>query len=307
MFALVTMLMLGAWAEIARPGWWLVREPDRAGRGGAEPATAGPGVSSPGRPGAAPPTGPNAGAAPPAGRTAGARPWVGVNSGAGDAPEAAADIGAATAGAAGQEPRGHDGHDVTGPLHGRSAAYLIVWNAASRVEVRVADLPGLLYRVGTPADSGLAPLVTGSAGRVRVRLRPTGADGPDKVTILLNQAVRWDIRLPAGAGEQHLDLSRGRIARLELGAAGLIDLHLPQPAGTVPVTLTDGAGSVEIAVPGTTPVRIRLRGGAGAVTTPWASSNGTPRGAVLTPPGWAESNDRYAVDARADVGALTLQ
>jgi hypothetical protein len=227
-----------------------------------------------------------------------------VNSEAGDAPEAAADIGAATAGAAGQ---GALSQELTGSLHGRTGAYLTVSDAASRVEVRVADLPGLLYRVSTPADSGLAPRVTGSPRRVRVGLRPTGADGPDDVTIVLNRAVRWDIRLPAGAGEQHLDLARGRIARLELGAAGLIDLRLPRPAGTVPVTLTDGAGSVEIAAPRPTPVRIHLRDGAGPVTTPWASSNGTPRGAVLTPPGWAASPDRYAVDARAEVGALTLR
>ena len=247
MFALVTMLVLGAWAELVRPGWWLVREPDAAGRGGAEPATAG---------------------------------------------------------AARQHARGHE---LTGPLHGRIRAYLTVGTAASRVEVRIADLPGLLYRVSTPAGSGLAPRVTGSAGRVRVGLRPTGTDGPDNVTIVLNRAVRWDIRLPAGAGEQHLDLARGRIVRLELGAAGLIDLRLPRPAGTVPVTLTDGAGSVEITAPRETPVRVLLRGGVGTVTAPWASSNDTPRGAVLTPPGWQASSDRYAVDARAELGTLALR
>jgi hypothetical protein len=199
------------------------------------------------------------------------------------------------------------GHELTGSLHGRTGGYLTVLDAASRVEVFVADLPGLLYRVSTPADSGLAPHVTGPAGFVRLGLRPTGADGADNVTIVLNRAVRWDIRLPAGAGEQHLDLAQGRIARLELGAAGLIDLRLPHPAGTVPVTLTDGAGSVEIAAPPATPVRVRLRGGAGTVSTSSASSAGPPRGAVLTPPGWTASSDRYTVDARASLGALTLR
>jgi hypothetical protein len=270
-FALVTMLALGAWAHLVRPGWWLVREPDGARRGGAEPATAGPGVPSPG--------------GPPPGLNAGAGPWVGVHSRAADAGP----------------------HELTGSVSGRTLASLTVRDAASRVEVRMADLSGLLYRVSTPADSGLAPRVTASAGRVRVALRPTGADGPDNLTIVLNRAVRWDIRLPAGAGEQHLDLAQGRISRLELGAAGLIDLRLPPPTGPVPVTLTDGAGSVEIAAARTTPVRIQLRGGAGTVTTSWTTSNGTPQGTVLTPPGWAASSDRYAVDARAAVGALTLR
>ncbi|HEV7962018.1 MAG TPA: hypothetical protein VGP57_05710 [Actinoplanes sp.] len=270
-FALVTMLALGAWAQLARPGWWLVREPDGPGHGAAQSATAGPRFPSPD----GPLPGPNAGSV----------PWVGVNSRAADAGR----------------------HELTGSLNGRTWASLTVRDAASRVEVRMADLPGLLYRVSTPADSGLAARVTGSAGRVRVGLRPTDADGPDNVTIVLSRAVRWDIRLAAGAGEQHLDLAQGRITRLELGAAGLIDLRLPPPTGTVPVTLTDGAGSVEIAAPHTAPVRIRLRGGAGTVTTSWTSSTGTPRGAVLTSRAWAGSSDRYAVDARAAVGALTLR
>src|SRR5688572_3819041 len=107
-------------------------------------------------------------------------------------------------------------HVLAGALHGRTGAFLIVRDAASRVEVRLADLPGLLYRISTPADSGLAPWVTGTQGRVRIVLRPTGADGPDTVTILLNRAVRWDIRLPAGAGEQRLDLAAGRVTRIDL-------------------------------------------------------------------------------------------
>jgi len=199
------------------------------------------------------------------------------------------------------------GQELAGSLHGRTGAYLTVGDAASLVEVRVADLPGLLYRITTPAESGLAPRVTGPAGRVRVGLRPTGADGPDAVTIELNRVVRWDIRLPAGAGEQHLDLAGGRIARLELGSAGLIDVRLPRPRGTVPVTLTDGTGTVEIAAPAATPVRVRLRAGAGKVSTRWTANDGSPPGTVLASAGWTAARDRYALDARAAVGALSLR
>ena len=198
------------------------------------------------------------------------------------------------------------GHELAGALHGRTGAHLTLGDAASRVEVRVADLPGLLYRITTPVESGLAPRVTGQFGWVRVGLRPTGADGPDNVTIELNRVVRWDIRLPAGAGEQHLDLDGGRIARLELGAAGLVDVRLPRPAGTVPVTLTDGAGTVEITAPRATPVRVRFRGGAGPVSTGWTANDGNPPGTVLTSPGWTAAPNRYAVDARANIGALTV-
>lgn len=194
---------------------------------------------------------------------------------------------------------------LAGSLHGRTGAYLLLPDAASRVEVRLARMPGLLYRISTPADSGLAPRVTGAPGRVRLRLRPTGDDGPDTVTILLNRAVRWDIRLPAGAGEQRLDLTAGAVARVDVGASGLIDVRLPPPVGTVPVSLVGGAGTATLTAPG--PARLVLREGAGAVTTPWGSTNGSPAGAILTAPGWTGATDRYTVHVRAGVGTLTIR
>jgi hypothetical protein len=197
------------------------------------------------------------------------------------------------------------GRVLAGSLQGRTGAYLVVRDAASRVEIRLARMPGLLYRISTPADSGLAPRVTGGEGRVRVGLRPTGDHGPDTVTILLNRAVRWDIRLPAGAGEQRLDLAGGEVARVDLGASGLIDIRLPPPDGTVPVSLTGGVGTATVTGDG--PTRLTLHEGAGAVTTPWASTNGSPRGAVLTAPGWPDTTDRYTLDAHSGIGTLTLR
>jgi hypothetical protein len=196
---------------------------------------------------------------------------------------------------------------VAGSLHGRTGAFLLVRDAASRVDVRLADLPGLLYRVSTPVDSGLAPRVSGLPGRVRLGFAPTGADGPDTVTIVLNRAVRWDIRLPAGAGEQRLDLAEGRVTRIDVGSSGLVDLRLPAPAGTVPVTFTGGVGSIAMAGPHPVPMRIRLREGAGAVVTPWTANNGTPAGAVLLSPDWTGARDRYSVHARAGLGTLTVR
>ena len=196
---------------------------------------------------------------------------------------------------------------LAGSLHGRTGAYLTVRDAASRVEVRLADLPGLLYRISTPANSGLTPQVSGPSGRVRLGLRATGDDGPDTVRILLNRAVRWDIRLPAGAGEQRLDLSAGRVERVDLGASGLIDLQLPQPVGTVPLVLRGGAGTVTMAGPPTAPMRISLREGAGSVVTHWTSTNGMAAGAILTDPAWPAAADRYSVYARDGLGSLTIR
>ncbi|MGX6601088.1 hypothetical protein ACWKSP_02975 [Micromonosporaceae bacterium Da 78-11] len=180
-------------------------------------------------------------------------------------------------------------------------------DAASRVEVVLASMPGLLYRISTPADSGLTPRVSGVGGRIRASLRPSGGDGPDEVRIVLNRAVRWDIRLPAGAGEQQLNLTGGRISRVDLGASGLVEMRLPAPAGTVPVTFTAGVGSVVMTAAPNAPLRIQLDAGAGAVVTPWAVSAATDPGSILVTPAWRTARDRYAIVARGGLGSFTLR
>jgi hypothetical protein len=198
-------------------------------------------------------------------------------------------------------------HVAAGPLRGRTGAYLTVRDAASRVEIRLADLPGLLYRVSTPAEAGLAPQVSGPAGHPKVRLRPTGGDGQDTVTILLNRTVRWAIRVPAGAGEQHLDLRDGRLARIDLGAGGLVDVRLPPARRTVPVTLAGPVGSLVLAAPAGTPVRFRLAGGAGRVAVPWTGRWAAGPGDTVTAPDWGAAADRYAVTARQPITTLTAR
>ncbi|MEV6349419.1 hypothetical protein [Actinoplanes sp. NPDC051851] len=194
-----------------------------------------------------------------------------------------------------------------GPLLDRTAGRLTVGDAASRVRVQLATLPGLMYRISTAAESGVEPVVSARAGRVTVRLRATGSDGLDELRIVLNREVRWDIRLPAGAGEQQLNLRGGRVSRVELGGSGLVEMWLPDPAGTVPVTFAGGAGSVLLAAEGRAPFRIRLDRGAGSVETPWTVNNGTAAGRILREPGWARAADRYAVRARGGLGTLLLR
>ncbi len=198
-------------------------------------------------------------------------------------------------------------HVVTGVLQDRTIARLVVPDAASRVQVVLANIPGLLYRISTPAGSGLTPRVTRRGAVVRAGLAPTGQDGPDEVRIVLNRGVRWDIRLPAGAGEQSLDLARGRLTRLDVGASGLVELRLPRPYGTVPVTLTGGIGTLSVIAPQGAPVRLHLAGGAGSALTPWTADEELPPATTLAPAIWLTARDRYAVRAKAGIGILSLR
>lgn len=197
-------------------------------------------------------------------------------------------------------------HVATGALGARTGAYLTVRDAASRVRVELASMPGLLYRISTPADSGLAPRVSGRSGRFQAALLRTGKDGPDEVSIVLNRDVRWDLAFPAGAGEQRLDLRRGRVSRVEVGPSGLVEMRLPPAAGTVPVTLASGVGSVVLAAGPATPMRIQLDEGAGVTDTPWTGGAPAAAGSVLQTPGWPASRDRYAIHAHAGIGAMTV-
>ena len=195
-------------------------------------------------------------------------------------------------------PAGATERVLAGALRGRTGATLLIADAASRVEIRVAEMPGLLYRIATPADSALSPRISRRRGLHRLDFVETGRSGPSTVRIVLNRAVAWDLRIPVGAGEQQLDLSDGRVTRLDLGAAGLIELRLPPPTGTVPVILRNGAGTLELTSPRAVAMRLTLHSGARAVRTPWRDT--------LVSPTWPTARDRYAVNIRAETGTVTV-
>jgi hypothetical protein len=193
-------------------------------------------------------------------------------------------------------------------LHGLSTAWLTLGDPAARVNLRVTDLPGLLYRVSTPAGSGLAPSVTGGDGTVRLWLRVTGDDGPDRVDVLLNRGVRWRIRLVAGAGEQHLDLRAARLDALDIGAGvGLVRVRLPAPRGTVAIRVIGTVGRLDLLLSRVVPLRVHAGGGAAAVSLPGTDRVDVPPDWRWAAIGWTNAVDRYRVDARAPLGALRVR
>jgi hypothetical protein len=194
-------------------------------------------------------------------------------------------------------------HVAAAALLGRSGGYLTVRDAASRIRVELATLPGLLYRISTPPGSGLAPRVTGAHGRLVASLLPTGGDGPDEVRIVLNRDVRWQIDLPAGAGEQQLDLRRGRVSRIDLGGSGLVELRLPRPDRLVPITLREGVGGVLVTAEPGTPMRVRLDQGAGS----WLGGAPAAPGTVWQVGGWPAALAGYGIRARSSVGAFSFR
>jgi hypothetical protein len=194
-------------------------------------------------------------------------------------------------------------HVIAGALLGRTGGHLTVRDAASRVQVVLATLPGLLYRITTPAGSGLTPRVTGAGGRLVASLLPVAGDGPDEVRIVLNREVRWQISLPAGAGEQQLDLRRGRVSRVDLGASGLLEMRLPAPDASVPITLGGPVGSVLVIADADAPMRVQLDQGAGS----WQGGASAPPGTIWQARGRPAAPFRYGIRARSAVGAFMVR
>jgi hypothetical protein len=202
---------------------------------------------------------------------------------------------------------GNRPHVVTAPRGERTAADLELISGAATITVRAADLGTDLYRVETPAGGTLVPVVVEAGGRLQLRLDETGQRGTSAVTVQLSDAVRWSIRLGAGASEESVDLRTGQLSALDIdGGASRVELWLPRPDGTVPVRMTAAASDLLIHAAASAPVRLRFERGAGSATIDRADRGPVAAGEVIEPPGWNSTADRYEVDVVGGVAAVTL-
>ncbi len=232
-----------------------------------------------------------------------------------DPTAAAATVPAATATAgpaetATQAPadNGDPGGDrtVTGARGGLDTATFDVLDSATVVQLSAADLGDDLFRVSTPADSGLTPSAEQAGGTVKLRLRSDGRGGSAAVTIELSSAVRWTLRLDGGTARSRLDLTGADLAALDLnGGASRIDLALPSPRGLLPVRMTGGVDQFQVTLAGATPVRVRVQSGAGQVTLDGTTHKGIAPGRSFTTGNWAGTAgiDLLAI---AGLSALTV-
>lgn len=195
---------------------------------------------------------------------------------------------------------------VTAPRDGLESATFDILDSATLVQLTAADLGDDLYRVSTPAGSGLTPSADRSDDTVKLRLRSDGSGGSAAVTIQLSSEVRWTLRLDGGTAQSRLDLTGADLAALDLnGGASRIDLSLPSPHGVLPVRMTGGVDQFQVTLSGTTPVRVRVQSGAGQVTLDGTTHKGIAPGRSFTTDNWAGTAgiDLLAV---AGLSALTV-
>jgi hypothetical protein len=193
---------------------------------------------------------------------------------------------------------------ITAPLDGRTAASFELVAATTKVNVKTQDLGDDLYKI-TSADDTL-PTAVVSDDRVQLHLTADGVNADGQIEVVLSTKVKWALRFVGGAEQQVVDLTAGKVSGLEvLGASRRLQLALPKPAGTVPISVTGAVEDFSITSPKDSPVRVKVDSGAKTVAAGDRTLQNVEAGSTLTPKDWNVPN-RYDVDAAARVTLLSV-
>ncbi|WP_328466168.1 hypothetical protein OHA21_45535 [Actinoplanes sp. NBC_00393] len=201
----------------------------------------------------------------------------------------------------------NDERTVSGALDGRTVATFELLAATDRVRLSVADLGTDLYRISAPDGAGIRPNPELREDRLTLDLARDQAGTGGEIEVVLAATVRWTLRFSGYAAERVLDLSNGRVTRIELvGGTRRAEMTLAEAAGTVPMKITGGIEELVLRAPADNPIRVRVGGGAATVTAGSRTLRDLPPGSTLTPKDWQKAN-RYDVDAVSAITQLTVE
>ncbi|MFI6270561.1 hypothetical protein [Micromonospora zamorensis] len=217
-------------------------------------------------------------------------------------------------------PGAAGGELLTAPLAGREKGTFVLADGLSSFDLGVADLGDDLYRISSPAGSGVLGRPTVLGETVRLEVVKSGASETRSLRVVLNERVAWRLQLVSGVSSQVLDLTRARLLGVELaGGSSRTEILLPPITATstgnashpdstsiMTVRLTGGTSQLDIRAAGETPVRVRVGAGAGSVVVRDDRWDGVAAGAVLSTPGWDRSAARLFLDLVAGANTVTV-
>ncbi|TQJ22316.1 hypothetical protein FBZ33_2566 [Micromonospora sp. A202] len=214
-------------------------------------------------------------------------------------------------------PGAAGGELLTAPLAGRQKGTFVLADGLSSFELGVADLGDDLYRISSPAGSGVLGRPTVVGETVRLEVVKSGASETRSLRVALNERVAWRLQLVGGVSSQVLDLTRARLLGVELaGGSSRTEILLPPITATstgnasdpsiMTVRLIGGTSQLDIRAAGETPVRVRVGAGAGSVAVRDDRWDGVAAGAVLSTPGWDRSAARLFLDLVAGANTVTV-
>jgi hypothetical protein len=209
---------------------------------------------------------------------------------------------------------------LTVPLGTATARQLEVAGGTAVMRIRIADLGDTLL-TADPLDQTMTAQFTENKASSRLEVVPTGAPppagasaapGPDGAAalpsasagaeVVLNAKVAWTLEVTGTATDLNIDSRPQGLAGLEVsGATTRTVLQLPQPKGTVPLTVSGAVGDLTVRTEGGAPVRVRLAKGAEQATIAGKVTKAPAAGRTLSEQGWKAAKARYDVKANGAV------
>jgi hypothetical protein len=195
---------------------------------------------------------------------------------------------------------------LSAPLGNLEQQRLEITGAVTTLRIRTADLGESLYTVSVLGQS-TSPQVT-DVGKGLVLALNSGEAGTANAEAVLNSKVDWTLKLTGGVTELDVDSLAGGLVNAEL-AAGVSrgGMRLPEPEGTVPLTITGTVGDLTVRTGKGAPVRVRLGKGAGLATVNGTAQRGVKAGTSLRETGWPDAKNRYDISVTAEMGTILVE
>lgn len=155
---------------------------------------------------------------------------------------------------------------------------------------------------------GPPPDVRAADGTVTIRYRGRLLDTRARAArIALTPAIPWSIEVDGGITDLEGDVRPIRLAGLQIrGGANHLTLRLPEPTGTVAVSLTGGASSIELLRPRGTAALVWIRGGASRVRFDDQRLDSVSGELRLQSDGYASAAGRYEFEIEGGASDLRV-
>jgi hypothetical protein len=128
-----------------------------------------------------------------------------------------------------------------------------------------------------------------------------------RADVTLSASVPWEIDVRGGAAAVDADLRGLRLLSLRIGAgASGVEVRLPPPAGSVPVTIGGGASHVRLLRPAEVPVRLQIRAGASRLAFDEEAFGAIGGRVRLQSDGFDEQTDRYEISVGGGASRLSI-
>jgi hypothetical protein len=204
--------------------------------------------------------------------------------------------------------------DASAPLGGLTTASVDISSGALAADVNTDDLGNALYEAHFDYPSGeRAPTarLDRSTGAVTIafgqfRNAPFFGGGKRHLDLTVNSKVAWAVSVHGGAADLTIDISDAHLRSLEVsGGASHVDATLGAPTGSVAVTFSGGASSIDLHLPQGTAWRAQVNGGPSTLEVN-GSSNGGLGNLSQQSSGYDTAADRYDVMVNGGASRLAI-